>query len=72
MSGILQGLLASIAAKSSFFLYAWGRNQFGQVGTGDTTDQTSPVQISVSDDWAQAEGGRLNSLAVKTDGTLWS
>lgn len=34
------------AARSNGNLYCWGNNDQGQVGTGDTTPQTSPTQIS--------------------------
>lgn len=73
MSGILQGLLASLAAAGSAFeLYTWGENGNGQLGLGDTTNRSSPVQVGAETNWAQISGGQSFNLAVTTDGTLFS
>jgi len=72
VSGILQGLLASINAPAGPWLYGWGRNNIGQVGDGTTVARSSPVQIGDSNTWSKLSGGTFNSAAIKTDGTLWS
>ncbi|WP_208029780.1 RCC1 domain-containing protein [Rhabdothermincola sediminis] len=53
-------------------LWAWGYNGDGQLGTGDTTDQTSPVQIGTGTDWASVTAGDSHTVAIRTDGTLWA
>jgi hypothetical protein len=53
-------------------IYTWGRNHKGQLGLGDTTTRSSPVQVGALTTWAEIGAGRNTSLAIKTDGTLWS
>ena len=61
--------------KSDGTLWMQGRNGNGQLGQGNTTDYSSPVQVGALTDWdlvstsAYATG---HTLAVKTDGTLWA
>jgi alpha-tubulin suppressor-like RCC1 family protein len=35
-------------------------------------NRSSPVQIGALTTWSQVAGGSAHSLAIKTDGTLWS
>jgi alpha-tubulin suppressor-like RCC1 family protein len=53
-------------------LYSWGFNEYGQQGVGDTTNRSSPVQISNTTTWSQISAGNLSGLSIKTDGTMWS
>ena len=53
-------------------LYGWGSNNNGQLGLGNTTKYSSPVQVGSLTDWLNISSGGYHSLAVKTDGTLWS
>ena len=62
----------SIAVKSDGRLWAWGRNNYGQVGDGTTTDSLSPVQIGSDNKWVMVSAGVYHSLGVKSDGTLWA
>lgn len=62
----------SFAIKTDGTLWAWGRNEFGQLGLGDTTYRSSPVQVGSLTNWLQVVSGYAQSLAIKTDGTLWS
>ena len=57
--------------KSDGTLWGWGYNNYGQMGVGDTTHRSSPVQIGSDTDWAQVSNGSAWTSAVKTDGTLW-
>ena len=59
-------------------LWSWGRNSEGQLGLGDITDRSSPVQVGTLTNWKEVNGahdtggaGRGRSFAIKTDGTLW-
>lgn len=62
------------AIKTDGSLWTWGRNNYGQLGDGTTTDRSSPTQISGT--WKQISTGfSYNSgymSAIKTDGSLWS
>jgi len=56
-------------------LWGWGDNGWGQLGQGDTTNRSSPIQTGVLEDWVWDGGvvsGDTHTLAVKIDGTLWT
>ena len=52
-------------------LWSWGRNNFGQLGLGNTTYYSSPKQVGALTTWLSLAGG-YHTVAIKTDGTLWS
>jgi alpha-tubulin suppressor-like RCC1 family protein len=54
-------------------VWAWGNDFNGQLGDGGTnTNKNAPVQASGLTDVADVAGGNNHSLAVKSDGTVWS
>ena len=54
-------------------LWAWGRNNYGQLGNNTRVNRSSPVQtIASGTNWKSIASGYLHSLAIKTDGTLWT
>ena len=53
-------------------LWLVGGNYYGQLGTNNITDRSSPVQtVSGGANWKQVVGGSAYTAAIKTDGTLW-
>jgi alpha-tubulin suppressor-like RCC1 family protein len=64
--------LAINSVKTDGTLWAWGRNDYGQLGLNDTTSRSSPVQVGTLTDWAYSFGNKWNSYFVKTDNTLWA
>jgi alpha-tubulin suppressor-like RCC1 family protein len=62
----------TIAIKADGTLWSWGRNQYGQLGLGNTTYYSSPKQIGSLTNWVKAACGQLHTIAIKTDGTLWA
>ena len=65
----------SLAIKTDGTLWGWGKNQFGQLGIGDTVDRSSPVQVGALSNWSKLprnQGAQGFSLAIKTNGTLWA
>ena len=52
-------------------LFSWGRNDYGQLGLGDTSDRHSPVQVEDLTTWKEVAAGTYRSIAIKDDGTLW-
>ena len=54
-------------------LFAWGKNNNGQLGTNDVIFRSSPTQIGSNTNWASLGGvTNYSSTAIKTDGTLWT
>lgn len=53
-----------------YSLFVWGRNSYGQLGTGDTTNRSSPVQLGTYR-WLKTAAGAGHSAAIREDGTLW-
>ena len=53
-------------------LWTFGYNNYGQLGTGNTTSYSSPVQVGSLTNWKLVAGGQYHTAAIKTDGTLWT
>ena len=60
------------AIKTDGTLWAWGRNENGELGLNDRTYQSSPTQIPGTT-WSVVTtvGRQSGMVATKTDGTLW-
>jgi len=67
------GLLHSLAVRDpGATVWAWGDNSSGQLGTGDYTGATTPVQaLRVSGVFGVAGGG-FNSFALNDEGVLFA
>jgi alpha-tubulin suppressor-like RCC1 family protein len=62
----------TFAIKTDGTLWAWGSNNYGQIGDNTSTNRSSPVQIGTLTTWATVSNGGYSALAVKNDGTLWA
>ncbi len=63
----------SLAVKTNGTLWAWGSGLFGQLGNGSFNNATWTVtQVGTATDWFKVSSGTQFSLAIKTNGTLWS
>ncbi len=65
----------TLSTKTDGTMWSWGRNGSGQLGLGNSgsgTNRSSPVQIGALTTWLSVSAGRYHSLAIKTDGTMWS
>ena len=73
MPNLRQAMMGAAGVSSSEAqLWVWGPGYDGRLGTGNTTNLSSPVQLGALTDWAQVGGFNRGGLAVKTDGTLWT
>src|SRR3989338_208642 len=68
----------SIIAKGDETVWAWGANDGGQIGDNSTTQRNSPVQVHGAGnvgfltDVTAVAIGNYQTLALKSDGTLWA
>lgn len=54
-------------------LYAWGDNNYGKLGLGDTTNRATPTQIpNTGQDWVIMAAGQDHTLVTKNGNTLWA
>ena len=61
------------AVKTDGTLWAWGMNDNGQLGITDTIDRSSPVEVAGGGTtWSYVNCGWEHTVALKTDGTLWT
>lgn len=70
---IAAGALHSLARKNDDRLYVWGSNQYGQLGveTPDGVART-PTLLDASTTWMAVAAGERHTLAIRSDGTLFS
>ena len=61
----------TLALKEDGSIWAWGKNNYGQLGDGTTTNQSIPVQISINN-VQLIDAGNEHSLALKKDNTVWA
>ena len=72
-SEVSGGFYSSFAIKGDNTLWSWGNNfPNGELGSGTTTNRSSPVQVGALSDWAKVSGFFYSCAAIKTDGTLWT
>jgi alpha-tubulin suppressor-like RCC1 family protein len=73
-NSISANLQHSLATKTDGTLWGWGGNYDGELGLNNISSLgsgvSSPTQIPGTT-WSSINAGSSNSLATKTDGTLW-
>jgi len=60
------------ATRSNGTLWCWGRNNFGQVGDGSTTDRNTPIQIGSNTDWINVSAENNQTMGFRSNGGLWT
>ena len=77
----LQGIGKDVAGSDRYFIegeendgtvWAWGKNNGGQLGNGNTFDSNIPLQITSLSNVLTIEGGYQHALALKNDETVWA
>jgi alpha-tubulin suppressor-like RCC1 family protein len=67
------GDFGSFAVTSDGSAWAWGYNQFGQLGIGTAAEaQTTPARVDSLSGVAQVEGGEYHTLFRLADGAVFA
>ncbi len=71
--GLAAGETHSLVVKRDGTVWSWGQNQSGQRGNSLTnTGRATPAAVSGLEHVIRIAAGRNHSLALKSDGTVWS
>lgn len=62
----------SVALKEDGTVWAWGNNEYGQLGDGTKTNKSTPVQVIGLSSIKSIVCSTSFCLALKTDGTVWA
>jgi hypothetical protein len=71
-SALAAGGAHTLALKTDGSLWAWGYNEYGQLGDGTTVNKNTPVQVGTANDWVAVAAGGNHTIALKQDGSLWA
>ena len=70
---ISAGAYHVIALKDDGSVLAWGLNNFGQLGTATTTNQSKiPVQVGGISDVTHIAGGGHHTVVIESDDSVWA
>ena len=69
---VAAGYNHTIGIKTDGTLWAWGRNDYGQLGDGTNTNKNVPTQIGTDTNWKLIAAGDNHTMAIKDNGTLWA
>lgn len=74
VTAVAAGGFHSMALANYSSLYTWGRNTNGQLGVNSNADALLPQSMSnpVLTNVKRIAAGSLHSVALKTDGTVWT
>jgi alpha-tubulin suppressor-like RCC1 family protein len=83
LTAVAAGQYYSAALKGDGTLWAWGHNDQGQLGTGNTSDSVIPVAslpcsvqasvtVTASPYSARLTADQTHALAIKPDGSVWA
>ncbi len=74
VTAIAGGEYDSLALTSAGTVYAWGYNNFGQLGNGTTTNSSTPLQVTGLANVVKiaASSSGSSSYALEANGTLWA
>jgi alpha-tubulin suppressor-like RCC1 family protein len=78
VAAVAAGPEHTVALRTDGTVWAWGRNNYGQLGDGTTTEdgtnliQLTPVQAQGLTGVAAIAAGSNHTVALRTDGTVWT
>ncbi|MGD0998966.1 MAG: hypothetical protein ABR941_11710, partial [Thermoleophilia bacterium] len=62
----------TVALKKDGTLWAWARNDSGELGLGNAIWRFAPTEVGGVRTWASVSCGDSHTLALRKDGTLWA
>jgi trimeric autotransporter adhesin len=65
------GVAHCLALKVDGSLWAWGKNDYGQIGIGRISTIEPPTRIGSETNWVAISPGSFTGYALKEDGTIW-
>ncbi|MEW6684312.1 MAG: hypothetical protein AB1451_15555 [Nitrospirota bacterium] len=75
---VAAGTFHTLAIATDGSLWAWGRNEAGQLGDGTPDQRDVPTRIGIDTDWIAIDAGAAHSVGVRrnagssaAEGTLW-
>jgi alpha-tubulin suppressor-like RCC1 family protein/murein DD-endopeptidase MepM/ murein hydrolase activator NlpD len=77
ITAVVTGESFNLALRIDGTVWAWGNNQYGQLGDGTTNSSITPIQVKgpggqeYLKDIKAIAAGRNYSLALRKDGTVW-
>jgi alpha-tubulin suppressor-like RCC1 family protein len=72
---VSSGVSHTAAIKTDGTLWTWGNGYQGRLGNAVTTNTTISTPVTTfagGTNWKQVAGGGSHTVAIKTDGTLWT
>jgi alpha-tubulin suppressor-like RCC1 family protein len=70
---VASGSSHTLALKANGTLWVWGIGSVGEFGNGNDYEASIvPVQVGSDNDWVCIDAGQNHSLAIKSDGSLWT
>jgi len=72
VTAIAAGAFHSVAVQNGG-VYAWGLNNFGQLGNNSTANRSTPIHVDPTDlsSIVAVSAGKDTSFALAADGSLW-
>jgi alpha-tubulin suppressor-like RCC1 family protein len=72
VAAIAAGSGHGLALARNGAVWAWGFNNYGQLGNGTRTDQSRPVAVQGLSNIVAIAGGSFHSLALDAQGQIWA
>ncbi|MGD9732942.1 MAG: DUF1566 domain-containing protein [Desulfamplus sp.] len=72
VSVIAAGSYYTVAIKTDGTVWAWGSNEYGQLGNGGIIESNTPIQVTGLTNISAIAAGSYHTVALKTDGTIWA
>lgn len=62
----------SLQIQTDGSLWAWGNNEYSQLGDGTSVGRSVPTQVGSGTNWASIAIGQWHTIGLTTDGTVWA